>query len=167
MELDHRRGILVAGELPLGPGIADCGFDNLQAAVHRNHEFEMGTSFTHGASSWSARVSLRSGQPTTPVLGVVPIEVHGGEWTRLVPLGGEYNSRTLPRYARIDAGWRRESRVSWFGGGSVVPYVSVANLFSLPNVVGGYVERRASGEIKRVYLPQLPMIPFFGVEFRF
>ena len=134
---------------------------------HRNHEFEMGTSYTHGASSWSARVSLRSGQPTTPVLGVVPIEVHGGEWTWLVPLGGEYNSGTLPHYARIDAGWRRESRVSWFGGGSVVPYVSVANIFSLPNVVGGYVERRASGEIKRVYVPQLPMIPFFGVEFRF
>ena len=134
---------------------------------HRNHEFEMGTSYAHGASSWSARVSVRSGQPTTPVLGVAPIEVHAGEYIRLVPLGGEYNSGTLPHYARIDAGWRRESRVSWFGGGSVVPYVSVANLFSLPNVVGGVVERRASGEIKRVYLPQLPIIPFFGVEFRF
>ena len=135
---------------------------------HRDHEFEMGTSYTRGASSWSARVSLRSGQPTTPVLGVLPIEVHGSGFTELVPLGGEYNSENLPRYARIDAGWRRESQVSWFGGGVVVPYVSVANLFSLPNVVGGYVERHfATGEIRRVYVPQLPMIPFFGVEFRF
>lgn len=135
---------------------------------HRNHEFELGTSYGRGASSWSARVSLRSGQPTTPVLAVVPVEIHGTPFTELVPLGGEYNSGTLPRYARIDVGWRRESRVSWFGGGSIVPYVSVANLFSLPNVVGGFVERRYStGDIRRVYVPQLPMIPFFGVEFRF
>ena len=135
---------------------------------HRNHEFELGTSYARGASSWSARVSLRSGQPTTPVLAMVPIEIHGTGRTELVPLGGEYNSGTLPRYARIDVGWRRESRVSWFGGGSIVPYVSVANLFSLPNVVGGYVERRFStGDLRRVYVPQLPMIPFFGVEFRF
>lgn len=135
---------------------------------HRNHEFELGTSYGRGASSWSARVSLRSGQPTTPVLAVVPVEIHGTGRTELVPLGGEYNSATLPRYARIDVGWRRESRVSWLGGGSIVPYVSVANLFSLPNVVGGFVERRYStGDIRRVYVPQLPMIPFFGVEFRF
>ena len=135
---------------------------------HRNHEFELGTSWAHGASSWSARISLRSGQPTTPVLAVVPVEIHGTGRTELVPLGGEYNSGTLPRYARIDVGWRRESRVSWFGGGSIVPYVSVANLFSMPNVVGGFVERRYStGDIRRVYVPQLPMIPFFGVEFRF
>ena len=135
---------------------------------HRDHEFELGTSYAHGASSWSARVSLRSGQPTTPVLAVVPVEIHGTGRTELVPLGGEYNSATLPRYARIDVGWRRESRVSWFGGGSIVPYLSVANLFSLPNVVGGFVERRYStGDIRRVYVPQLPMIPFFGVEFRF
>ena len=135
---------------------------------HRDPEFELGTSYAHGASSWSARVSLRSGQPTTPVLAVVPVEIHGTGRTELVPLGGEYNSATLPRYARIDVGWRRESRVSWFGGGSIVPYLSVANLFSLPNVVGGFVERRYStGDIRRVYVPQLPMIPFFGVEFRF
>ena len=144
------------------------GSRTFKPRFHRNHEFELGTSYARGASSWSARVSLRSGQPTTPVLAMVPTEIHGTGRTKLVPLGGEYNSGTLPRYARIDVGWRRESRVSWFGGGSVVPYVSVANLFSLPNVVGGYVERRySSGEIERVYLPQLPMIPFFGVEFRF
>ena len=144
------------------------GSRTFKPRFHRNHEFELGTSYGRGPSSWSARVSLRSGQPTTPVLAVVPIEIHGRGRTELVPLGGEYNSGTLPHYARIDVGWRRESRVSWLGGGSIVPYVSVANLFSLPNVVGGYVERsRSSGEVERVYVPQLPMIPFFGVEFRF
>ena len=138
---------------------------------HRDHEFELGGAYRRGASSWSARASLRSGQPTTPVLAIAPVEVYGRGHSELVPLGGEYNSGTLPRYARIDVGWRRESRVSWFGGGSVVPYVSVANLFSLPNVVGAVVERNYRKELgtefRTVYLPQLPMIPFFGVEFRF
>lgn len=135
---------------------------------HRDHELELGTSYTQGPSSWSARLSLRSGQPETPVLAIAPIDPYLGGYTENVVLGGEYNSLRLPHYARIDIGWRRENQVSWFGGGSVVPYVSVANLFSLPNVVGWYVEQDYySNKVERVYLPQLPMIPFFGVEFRF
>ncbi len=162
------RGFSVLGSYRWAQVSRTVGSRTYKPRFHRDHEFELGTSYSHGASSWSARVSLRSGQPTTPVLGVVPVEVHGAGFTELVPLGGEYNSGTLPRYNRIDLGWRRESRVSWFGGGSIVPYVSVANLFSLPNVVGGFVERRYStGDMRRVYVPQLPMIPFFGVEFRF
>ena len=135
---------------------------------HRNHEFELGAAYARGPSSWSARVSLRSGQPVTPVLAIVPVEEYGGNYVDSVPLGGAYNSASLPHYARIDVGWRRESRVSWFGGGSVVPYLSVANLFSLPNVVGWLVERSSlRDEARKVYVPQLPMLPFFGVEFRF
>lgn len=160
-------GISVLGSYRWARVSRTVGSRTYKPRFHRNHEFELGTSYPHGASSWSARVSLRSGQPITPVLAVVPVQFHGTPRSELVPLGGEYNSGTLPRYARIDVGWRRESRVSWFGGGSIVPYVSVANLFSLPNVVGGFVERQFTGEIRRVYVPQLPMIPFFGVEFRF
>ncbi len=166
--IDARAGVSVLGSYRWAQVSRTVDSATFKPRFHRDHEFEMGTSYTRGASSWSARVSFRSGQPTTPVLGVLPIEVHGSGFTELVPLGGEYNSENLPRYARIDVGWRRESQVSWFGGGSVVPYVSVANLLSLPNVVGGYVERTFSaGELRRVYVPQLPMIPFFGVEFRF
>ena len=136
---------------------------------HRDHEFELSSSYNRGASLWSARVSLRSGQPTTPWLAVVPVTTYLGEKVVRMLLGGEYNSVKLPQYARIDVGWRRESEVSWFGGGSVVPYVSVANLFSLPNVVGWVPELLHRPEIKRtrVYRRQLPMIPFFGLEFRF
>ena len=135
---------------------------------HRDHEFELGSSIRRGASSWSARVSLRSGQPTTPFLAFVPGVPYLGDDVDIVPIAGDYNSARLPHYARIDIGWRRESEVSWFGGGSVVPYFSVANLFSLPNVVGWLMEQNSrTGEIRRVYRRQLPMIPFLGVEFRF
>ena len=108
----------------------------------------MGSSYTRGASSWSARVSLGSGQPYTPWLVSVPglDERRDQDSTRVgggaVLLGGEYNSARLPYHARIDVGWRRESKVSWFGGGSVVPYVTVANLLNRRNVVGWRPGRR-------------------------
>jgi len=138
---------------------------------HRDHEFELGSSYGRGGSSWSVRVSLRSGQRSTPWLATVPIvEYHQGRSSfGLSLLGGEYNSVKLPHYARIDVGWRHESEVSWFGGGSVAPYVSVVNLFSLPNVVGWLPMANHGGEghATKVFERQLPMMPFLGVEFRF
>jgi len=135
---------------------------------HREHELEVGTAYAPGASSWSARFSLRSGQPETEVLALAAAnEYHRGE-AELVVLGGEYNAGRLPHYMRIDIGWRRDSPVSWFGGGTLTPYVSVANLFSLPNVVGWRVRQDFGDlDVEKVYLPQLPMLPFFGVDFRF
>ncbi|MCY4400329.1 MAG: TonB-dependent receptor [Gemmatimonadetes bacterium] len=161
-------GISVLGSYRWAKVSRSVGATTYTPRFHRDHEFELGTSYDRVASSWSARVSLRSGQPTTPLEAIVPIESHPFGVVRFVPLGGVYNSGRLPHYARIDLGWRRPTEVSWFGGGSVVPYLSVANLFSLPNVVGLRVDTEgADREIKRVYLPQLPMIPFIGVEFRF
>ena len=162
------RGLSLLGSYRWARVSRTVGSRTYTPRFHRDHEFELGASYTRGPSSWSARISLRSGQPVTPVLAIVPVEGYGGRFGGIVPLGGEYNSESLPHYARIDIGWRRESRVSWLGGGSVVPYVSVANLFSLPNVVGWFVERdRSVNGIRKVYVPQLPMLPFLGVEFRF
>lgn len=42
---------------------------------HRDHEFELGSTYIHGASSWSARISLRSGQPVTQVFAIVPVTI--------------------------------------------------------------------------------------------
>ena len=142
---------------------------------HRDHELELVASYRHGASSWSARFSLRSGQPVTPllVLGKVATEPPWNFFdlpgpprghTRL--LAGEYNSGRLRRYARLDVGWRRESEVSWFGGGSVTLYASVANLLNRTNEVGWTVLRDLWG-FARVSRRQLPVIPSLGAEFRF
>ena len=164
------RGLTVLGSYRWSKVSRTLGSMTYTPRFHRDHELELGGSYERGASSWSARMSVRTGQPTTPVVAVVPFEPYGTRWLDLVPLGGEYNSGRLPRYGRLDVGWRHGTEVSWFGGGSVVPYLSVANLFSLPNVVGWLVDtsRGAQGRtIEKVYVPQLPMIPFFGVEFRF
>lgn len=164
------RGISVLGSYRWAAVSRKVGSRTYVPRFHRDHEFELGSSFRHGASSWSARISLRSGQPATPWLALVPAagSYHPDEVFKPVLLGGEYNSVKLPHYARIDVGWRHEAEVSWFGGGSVVPYASVANLFSLPNVVGWLPQpEHYSGEISRVFERQLPMIPFIGLEFRF
>jgi hypothetical protein len=163
------RGVSVLGSYRWAGVFRTAGSRTYTPRFHRDHEMELGSSYQHGASLWSTRISLRSGQPVTPLLAIVPFRRQGPyEYTELLTLGGDYNSAKLPHYARIDVGWRRESEVSWLGGVSVVPYVSVANLFSLPNVVGWVVQRGwHTHELERVYLRQLPMIPFVGVEFRF
>ena len=142
---------------------------------HRDHELELGAALENGRSTWSARFSLRSGQPTTPILAVVPVGVHdsrGSGDTRWVYLYGEYNAGRLPHYLRLDLGWKRRPPSSLSGERFVTPFVSVTNLFSAPNVLAGRVriDYRGTGRgvsIEREYLPQMPMLAFFGLEFRF
>ena len=141
---------------------------------HRDHEGELSASLQRGGSTWSVRFSARSGQPTTPIVAFLPFVAYmspdgraGGLYDDVLNFAGEYNSATLPPYVRIDLGWRGSSEVKWFGGGTLTPFASIANLFSLPNVVGVAPEQRPDGATERVYAPQLPMVPFLGLEFRF
>lgn len=141
---------------------------------HRDHEGELSASLQRGGSTWSVRFSARSGQPTTPIMAFLPFVAYmspdarvGGLYDDVLNFAGEYNSATLPPYVRIDLGWRGSSEVEWFGGGTLTPFASIANLFSLPNVVGVAPEERPDGVTERVYAPQLPMVPFLGLEFRF
>ena len=141
---------------------------------HRDHELEYGAALERGRSMWSARFSLRSGQPTTPV-AIVPIGYHdSGERyeTRWVLLKGGHNSGRLPRYLRLDLGWRRRQQGPSEGERLVTPFVSVTNLFSAPNVLAADVQVRVHEDAREIeveahYLPQMPMLVFFGVEFRF
>lgn len=142
---------------------------------HREHELELGASYRRGTSSWSARFSLRSGQPVTPVLALARFSAslpwslypEGGLPVDTRLLAGGYNSEELPRYARMDIGWRRGSEVSWFGGGAVTVYASVANLLNRANVVGWTAGRGIWGDFTRVRRRQLPVMPSLGAEFRF
>ena len=141
---------------------------------HREHELELGASYRRGTSSWSARFSLRSGQPVTPVLALARLSPslpwshypEGGLPVDTRLLAGGYNSEELPRYARMDVGWRRESEVSWFGGGVATVYASVANLLNRANVVG-WTTASSHDEFRKVRRRQLPVMPSLGAEFRF
>ncbi|MDE2793253.1 MAG: TonB-dependent receptor [Gemmatimonadota bacterium] len=142
---------------------------------HREHELELGAALESGRSTWTARLSLRSGQPTTPILAAVPVGIHdsrGSGDTQWVVLYGEYNAGRLPHYLRLDLGWRRRSPVPRAGERFVTPFVSVTNLFSAPNVLAAETRIDLADDgpgvsIERTYLPQMPMLAFFGLEFRF
>ncbi|MDE2974976.1 MAG: TonB-dependent receptor [Gemmatimonadota bacterium] len=145
---------------------------------HREHELEYGAALESGRSVWSARFSLKSGQPTTPIAAVVPVwEQHpwGTHYLTWVTLEGEYNAGRLPHYLRLDLGWRRRRQGSAVGERFIAPFVSVANLFSRPNVLAADVQTDFDGyygdydgvRVERHYFPQMPMLVFFGVEFRF
>ena len=166
------RGVSALGTYRWGRVSRTVASRSYTPRFHRDHELELGTSYRRGASSWSARFSLRSGQPVTPVFAIVslavspPWSIDAGNRTRWVVEGG-YNSARLRRYARMDVGWRREGEVSWFGGGSVTLYASVANLLNRANVVGWKPEPGLYGGIVKVSERQLPVVPSFGAEFRF
>ncbi|MCE2397864.1 MAG: hypothetical protein J4F34_02295 [Gemmatimonadetes bacterium] len=92
--------------------------------------------------------------------------------TRWVSLEGAYNTGRLPRYLRLDLGWRRGGEGVRAGGRLFAPFVSVTNLFSAPNVLAGEVRVKIDTydepvTVEREYIPQMPMLAFFGVEFRF
>ena len=140
---------------------------------HRAHEIELGTALETRSSTWSARLSLRSGQPVTPLLAVVPTGSHD-PWVNdrfdgpVVVRGGAYNSGRLQRYLRLDLGWRRGGERARSDGRLLAPFLSVINVFSVPNVVAGEILIEGTGPVKvvRTYFPQIPMLAFFGLEFR-
>ncbi|MCY3943297.1 MAG: TonB-dependent receptor [Gemmatimonadetes bacterium] len=181
------RGLSLLGSYRWARASRTVGTRTYPPRLHREHEFEVGGSFRRGAHTWSARAVLGSGQPHTPLLAIVPgrsVPAHG---TRAVLLGGQYNSARLPHLARIDVGWRREIDVSWLVSGSLIPYVTVANLLNRRNVVGspkyntiwewrarphnqGWqppVPQPEDPVPRSSYQRQLPLTPFIGVEFRF
>lgn len=168
------RGVSVVGSYRWATASRTVANETFTPRVHRDHEGEVSAGWTRGTSTWSLRFSARSGQPTTPVLAILPFVDYRSPSSdarvitdAVTHLGGPYNSQVLPPHVRIDVGWRSSKSVGWFGGGTLRPFVSVANLFSLPNVIGVLPEQDFGATSELVYGPQLPMLPFAGLEFRF
>ena len=140
------RGLSLLGSYRWARASRTVGARTYTPRLHRDHELEV------GAILQARRAHLVG--PGCPGLGAAahPVAGHRSRvityertvWRsgspcmhpRAVLLGGRYNSARLPHLARVDMGWRREIGVSWLGGGSLVPYVTVANLLNRRNVVG-------------------------------
>jgi outer membrane receptor protein involved in Fe transport len=149
------------------------GDDTYAPRFHREHELEVAAGMKFQDSQLSARVSARSGQPYTPIHGVARVfapftpDMPPDGSTQVVALGGTYNSRRLPKYIRADVGWRSQVDVSLFGRrGTMHPYVAVVNIFNAKNVLGADIDERVGQPALR-FVPQLPILPFAGLEFRF
>ncbi len=120
------------------------------------------------------RVVLGTGQPYTPPVGRLPARRFDASTGRFVwsPRGdpvvlGDHNSARLPGYFRLDVSGRKELRRCWFGKEmTVTPYLQVLNVLNTRNVLTA--EAGPSGTDAHLeYSPQLPILPTFGVEWRF
>ncbi len=168
------RGLSLLGSYRWASASRTAGSRTYTPRFHRDHEFEVVSSFRRGAQTWSVRVVLGSGQPHTPWLATVPSE-GVGSGIRDVFVTDEHNSARLPYHLRIDVGWRRAIEVSWLGGGTMVPHMTLTNLLNRENVVGGEpyfnpncrVWCRPSYPDHMAFRRQIPLFPFIGVEFRF
>jgi hypothetical protein len=133
-----------------------------------------------GARPWGERelaasVTWMSGPPYTPVVGREASVTGfgpdgrgtGAEASRLV--FGKLNSARLPSYLRVDASVRGDWDLTLFGRtGSIEPWVSVLNLIGRTNALYADPKPGFGGEQVIVERgPQLPVVPSFGLRWRF
>ena len=87
--------------------------------------------------------------------------------TRPVVLLGDHNSARLPGYFRLDVAARKSFDKDWFGVDlTVTPYLQILNVLNTPNVLFGTPEGYGTRP-ELDFAPQLPILPTFGVEWRF
>lgn len=120
-----------------------------------------------------ARVVAASGQPYTPIVGVIHPVRADHAWQSLRPVGyspallGEHNSARMPGYFRVDASLRHQLVRQWFGRPTTItPFAQVLNVLNTRNAL---IDAPRTGDpvasVARV--PQLPILPTVGVTWRF
>ena len=132
-----------------------------------------------GAYEWgdtgilTARLAAGTGQPYTPALARIPVFVQDPatgqyQWGGDRVVLGEHNSERLPAYLRLDVGARKELTRNWFGREvTLTPYAQVLNVLGNRNVTSGQPRYNYDGSGELEYLPALPLLPTFGIEWRF
>ena len=81
---------------------------------------------------------------------------------------GEHNSARLPGYFRLDVGFRRSYEPRIFGRQTTVtPFLQIVNVLNTPNVLAGIPDVYGDAGPQVTYAPQLPILPTFGLEWKF
>lgn len=121
----------------------------------------------------TARFALGSGQPYTPALGRLdtyvwdPVQGRYRPAARRIVLGAP-NSKRLPPYMRLDIGARAALERHWFGRDiTLSPYLQILNVLGNENVTAGQPRYGFDGQGEIEYLPALPLLPTFGIEWKF
>lgn len=140
--------------------------------IERRHLLDATALLPWGRSGqFSARLALGTGQPFTPALGFAPHtywDPAEEKWVERLDekaLFGDYNSERLPGYLRLDVAVRKRHEKQWFGRKITLnSYLQVVNVLNTRNVM--FAEPH--GTFPTVsYWPQLPILPTFGVEWKF
>jgi hypothetical protein len=171
----HRRGrSVLMGSYALSWAERSAGGESYTPRYNRRHMLDVTGGLEFGEDAlFTARLAAGSGQPYTPALARMLGTVWDPSTGAYVPaydqivLGG-HNSERLPSYLRLDLGLRNEVHRRWFGRDvTLVPYLQVLNVLGSRNVVTGrpHLDFQGGGEIE--YLPAMPTLPTFGIEWRF
>jgi outer membrane receptor protein involved in Fe transport len=115
----------------------------------------------------SGRLVVGSGQPLTPIQGYTDPQrfdpVTGRWWgAGTGVLLGEHNSARLPGYLRLDVAARKSYDKHWFGREiTLSPYLQILNVLNTKNLLIADSSPYGEG------IPQFPILPTFGVEWKF
>jgi hypothetical protein len=173
----HRRGrSTLIGSYALNWARRELGGIAYTPRYHRRHMLDLTGGLEIGEDGLvTARLAAGTGQPYTPALARLDAFTWNpatGAYERS-PVGGqvvlgEHNSERLPAYLRLDIGWRTEWHKRWFGRDVVLePYAQVLNVLGNRNVTTGQPQFTYEGGAEVDYLPALPTLPTFGIEWRF
>lgn len=124
---------------------------------------------------FTSRLAWATGQSYTPILGRTrgfgydPVDgrfTGRGGFNGNSLLVGDHNSARLPRYFRLDVGARREfTRTWWDRPVQFTPYLSILNVLNTSNVLFAIPE--GYDRVTLEYPPQIPILPTFGIEWKF
>jgi hypothetical protein len=138
----------------------------------RRHVLDMSALLPWGSRGLiSGRAAFGTGQPFTRVIGRSPVYRFNPVTGEFEDMGsgtlimGAYNAARLPAYFRLDVAARRVYDKHWFGRPiQITPYLQVLNVLNTHNVMLTEAQSFMPGYS---YWPQLPILPTFGVEWRF
>ncbi len=173
--VQHRRGkSVVMGSYALTWAERSLGDEAYTPRYQRRHMADITGGLEWGDGGLlTARVAAATGQPFTPALARTTRFMWDPYTQTYQPMNspvvyGEHNTERLPAYFRLDLGVRNEGVRTWFGREfTIVPYFQVLNVLGNKNVVAGQPQYNFEGATEVQYLPAMPTLPTFGVEWRF
>ena len=132
------RRFSLIGSYRWGKAMYTAGSQSYIPRFHRDHEGELAPSLRHGAQTWFARVTVRSG-------------AHLGNFA-----GNEGQELVTPVYHRLDVGWSRR-------GESFTVRASIYNLLNAENSMGVFGGGGFGGWQRE---EGLFLLPFLRIEYR-
>jgi hypothetical protein len=155
------------------------GEESFTPRFHRTHHLQLIGSQSWGSrAALSASMQLGSGQPYSQAIAwTTPLRYDPatGSWVPHIFTGillEERNESRLPPYFRLDLSLRSSFTPRMFGRDvTISPYLSVLNAIAYRNSVFTIYDVTFSngeqGQIGETHAPQMPLLPTFGMEWRF